>query len=66
MLVETKSKNENGIQYEAQIFEVNGSYTVNYLKNGEKVSSQSYTGMSLPSVQAETSQWINSIGVLNG
>ena len=65
MLVETKSKNENGVEYEAQIFESNGSYTVTYLKDGEILRTQQYS-KSLVTVQAETAHWINSIGVING
>lgn len=66
MLVETKSKNENGVQYEAQIFDdPTGGYSVNYLKDGEIISSKQYS-QSLVMVQMETTRWMNSIGVING
>ena len=65
-LVNTIIRENEGITYEAKIYESNSYHYVDFVKNGSLIESKSYPDKSLSTINGIVNEWVNSITVLKG
>lgn len=64
-LVDTLIKENQGVVYEAKIYNADAYHYAEYYKNGELIETRDFGNKGLDQIRAAVGGWINSIKVLN-